>query len=181
MKTIFKSLLLLLCLVPALASAQSKIPQRNEIVSIEQEINGVIEELEVFDSPRDGQHRYFLSVGHLGVGDDFIQMQVDPLFELFIPLGETLEEAQEGLLELKELIKSGKNDVMMLTGCLSLAVPNDQLEPVKVVCRKLFVSKVLEFSVSRGNYVRATYLDKGDINSLINGVKFYRKLHPKEP
>lgn len=161
------------------ASAQlSKFPQRNEITTIEENEQVV---LEVFDAPNDSGHHYYLTVGNLGVGDDVIQFQVDPLFELFIPLGETLEEALETLENLKALYKSAPGDSMEISGCLCLGIPKeDQMEPVTVTYRKVLLSKMLEFSVKRGDAVRATHIGRTNFNSAVSGVKFYKKLHPKE-
>ena len=82
------------------ASAQmSKIPQRLEIIQIENEGDATF--VELFNAPKDGQTHYFLSVGHLGIGDKVVQIYIDPLSELFIPLGDTLEEAMESLKDLQ--------------------------------------------------------------------------------
>lgn len=195
---LFKTTLaaLLFTLLPVAASAQlsklSQIPQRNEIVTIESEDEiadtdfgsaafGGVEIREVFDMPdADGNHHYYLSVGHLGFGDDFIQMMIDPVFELFIPLGDTLEEAQQVLEDLKALFKQPKGSSIEVQGCLAFGVPNDKLETVRVTYCKPLVSKLLEFSIQREGYTRASHVLKADIGTLLSGVKFYRKIHPKE-
>lgn len=162
--------------------AQEKKPllrQVNEICKVERE-NGDSEVM-VFSIPDNGQEHYYLSVGHLGVGDNIVQFNIDPLFELFIPLGDTLEEAQAVLDGLKELAKKPKGTEMETVGNLSLAYPDDQLnEPVKIRVHKLLIEKKLLFSVQRGENIRATYIPKSDITAMANGVKFYRKIHPKE-
>ena len=38
--------------------------------------------------------------------------------------------------------------------------------------------KKLEFSLQREGYIRATYVDKSDLNTLLGGTKFHKKLHP---
>ena len=182
MKVFRKTLIvLLLAAIPALTSAQgTKIPQRLELFQMESEENGSVESLEVFNMPKDGVNQYFLSVGHLGFGDEVIQIQFDPLYELFIPLGGTLTEAIENLTEMQKLFKTQVGTSMESTGCLALAFPNDNRETVKITYRKFLLSRMLEFSVQREGYIRAAHLRKGDFNSLVRGVKLYSKLHPKE-
>ena len=176
-----------------LSAQKSQIPQRNEIVTIETEndlgnISSVLELLvggedirEIFDVPsEDGFHHYYLSVGHLGFGDETVQLMFDPAFELFIPLGDTLDEALISLDKLQDLFKQPKGTSMQVQGCLSLGTPGDKLETVTVTYRKPLLSKMLEFTVQRDGYIRSSHVQKGDFSSLIGGVKFYRKLHPKE-
>ena len=165
---------------------ETKIPQRLEIVTIDlnpdddDAILSVDEQIEVFCIPEDGVNHYFLSVGHLGIGDEIVQVNFNPLFELFIPLGDTLAEAQESLQELQALYKGPRGKTFETEGCLSVGFPNDKLEPVTVTYRKVLLSNLLEFSVKRGDYVRATHINKSQFNALVSGVKFYRKLHPNE-
>ena len=60
---------LFLAAIPFLSSAQkSKIPQRNEIITVTSGEEGVEETLEVFNMPEGDKNNYFLSVGHLGFG-----------------------------------------------------------------------------------------------------------------
>ena len=164
----------------------NKIPQRLELVSIEvgtdvdDEISLSNEILEVFNMPSDGENHYFLSVGHLGFGDEVIQILFDPLFELFIPLGDNVTEALESLEKLQALFDADPGTSMQTTGCLAVGVPNDKREPVKVTYRTLLISRMLEFSVEREGYIRAAHLHRSDFNSLVNGVKFYKRLHPRE-
>ena len=40
--------------------------------------------------------------------------------------------------------------------------------------------KLLEVSVKRDDLIRATYINKSSLGALLNGLKFYKKLHPKE-
>lgn len=182
MKAIRKSILLLmLAAVPFLSFAQnSKIPQRNEIVRVEVGGEGSDEIIEVFDQPVDGESHYFLSVGHLGFGDEVIQVLFDPIFELFIPLGDNLDEAMETLQQMQALFKEPVGTSLETTGCLAFGFPRENREPVKVTYRKPLLSKLLEFSVEREGYIRAAHLQKSDFNSLVRGMKFYKKLHPKK-
>ena len=179
----FKRTLIVCCcaVLPVLASAQiSKIPQRLELTTLETEINGLVEVQEVFNMPQDGQNHYYLSVGHLGIGDDVVQILFDPVFELFIPLGDTLDEAIEALKQLQDVYKTPSGTSIQVQGVLSAGWPAGDLETVKVTYKKVLLSNMLEFSLERQGYIRATYIKKMDFNSLVNGVKFYKKIHPKE-
>ena len=176
---------LLACSFAAVAQ-ESKLPQRLELVSVELETGdqGSIfsseENLEVFNMPVDGVNHYFLSVGHLGIGDDIIQMNIDPIFELFIPIGGTVAEAMEFLQELQALYKGPKGSSMEITGCLAASYPNEELEKVTVTYQKVLLSNMLAFSVERKGFIRATHISKSQFNSLVGSLKIYRKLHPKE-
>ena len=164
----------------AVAFAQgSVLKQVLEIAEVE--INDGEVELTVFDMPEEGRHQYFLCVGTLGIGDDFVQLQIDPLFQLFIPLGDTLEEAQEKLDEFKGVAKMPAGTELKTIGTLALANPSTgELEPVYVTSRRFMIQKIIEFSVKRNGYVRATHITKGEFGTLVSGVKLYRKIHPKK-
>ncbi|MBP5218222.1 MAG: hypothetical protein J6Z47_04665 [Bacteroidales bacterium] len=174
----------LLFLIPLLvwsvaATAQEKkIPQRLQLAEVE--INDGAVSLEVFNMPKDSVNNYYLSVGTLGIGDDVIQINFDPLFELFIPLGETLTDAMIALQQMQGLYKTSPGTFMEVQGCLAPAFPNDKLEPVKVTYRRFLVSKLLEFSVQREGYIRATHIPKTDFGALVTSMKLYRKIHPNE-
>ena len=137
--------------------------------------------LSVFDMPDEGEHHYYLCVGTLGIGDDFIQLQIDPLFELFIPLGGTLKEAQEKLEEFKEIGKAPRGTELETIGMLALSNPTTgDPEPVYVTSRRFLIQKLIEFSVRRNGYVRATHIPRIDFNTLVSSVNLYRKIHPNE-
>lgn len=178
MKTIFKAFaVLLLAVMPVLASAQDKkiFKQTIDICEIEHE-DGT--EVSVFYMPDFDQ--YYLEVGNMGVGGEVIQINFDPVFVLFIPLGSTIEEAQAKLEELAEHAKH-KNARMEVMGVLAFGYPNEEeLEPVTVTARRLLITRKLEFSVTRGEWIRAAYMDRADIVSLLNSVKLHRKLHPNQ-
>jgi len=173
------SIFLALTLATASFAQTTKIPQRLELVQLEDD-NGSTE-LEVFNMPEEGQNHYFLSVGHLGIGDDIIQFNIDPIFELFIPLGDTVSDALVKLQEFQGLFKGMPGDCLETEGCLSAAFPKGELEPVQVAYRKLILSRMLEFSVQRGDYIRSTTIPRASFNSMISSLKFYQKLHPNEP
>lgn len=157
-------------------SQNSILRQRLELATVE--VNEGAVSLEVFQMEDNG--RYYLSVGHLGIGDDIIQFQVDPLGELFIPVGETLAESIETLEQLKAFYKEPSGSSMEIPGCLTVAYPGDEMETVTVTSRKLIFSRLLEFSVQRDSFIRATHISRSDFSSLLTTLKLYRKLHPNE-
>lgn len=163
-------------LMATAAFAQNPIlRQRLEIAEFEREENGT--HIEVFQMQDNG--KYYLSVGNLGVGTDFVQIQFDPVFELFIPLGETLSEAIETMEGMKEFYKMSRKETKIIEGCLSALYPNEKFEPVKVTRRQMLTERLLEFSLEYEGIVRATYLNKAEFSTLLSGLKFYKKLHPK--
>lgn len=173
------SILILLALSTAAFAQGSILKQTLEIAEVE--INDGAVSLSVFDMPEEDQHQYYLCVGTLGIGDDFIQLNIDPVFQLFIPLGGSLIEAQAKLEEFKAIVKQPAGTELETIGTLALANPSTgELEPVFVTSRRFLTQKIIEFSIRRYGYVRATHVPKVDFSSLITSVKLYRKLHPKE-
>lgn len=64
--------------MPFMAHAQGTLlKQVLEIAEVE--INDGDVTLSVFDMPEGDVHQYYLCVGTLGIGDDFVQLQIDPL------------------------------------------------------------------------------------------------------
>ncbi len=180
-KFILMAIVAMLFAGTTLSAQTSNIPQRNEIVQVEIDPNSIPSEfLEVFDAPIDGVHHYYLSVGHLGMGDEVVQILFDPVFELFIPLGDNVTEALETLQTMRALFKEKQGASIEVQGCLAFGFPTDKLETVKVTYRKVLLSKMLEFSVERESYIRATYIAKSDFGSAVSGVKTYHKIHPKQ-
>ena len=178
MRRIISTVLVLAWTVVSFAQG-SILKQTLDIAEVE--INDGEVTLSVFDMPEEGQHQYFLCVGTLGIGDDFIQLQIDPLFNLFIPLGGTLMEAQAKLEEFKEIAKAPAGFEQETIGTLALANPSTgELEPVFVTSRRFLTQKLIEFSVRRNGYVRATHIPRTDFATLVTSVKLYRKIHPKE-
>ena len=171
--------MLLIMAFPIISFAQDhKLPNRLEIAEVGVDEGDV--QIEIFALLRDGQKSYYLSVGDLGVGNNVVQLHVDPLFELFIPLGNTLAEAQENLEMMKAMFKQSKGDTMQATGCLDLAFPGENLETVTITYTRFMLTHLLEFSVQREGYLRATHITRSQFKSLVNSLKLYRKLHPKE-
>ena len=180
MKRILIAMIALACSLAASAQ-MSKIPQRLEIIQIENEGDATF--VELFNAPKDGQNHYFLSVGHLGIGDKVVQVYIDPLTELFVPLGGTVEEALARLEEIKDLFKMLKGQAADIETLVSMFYPGGDTVTARVVARKFLVSKVLEFSIPTGEegLVRAAFVGKSDLGGLIVSLKLYRKIHPKEP
>ena len=182
MKALSKlAITLLVAAMPVLASAQilQKASQRLELAVVETEIGGYeTAQLEVFKLNDAGT--YWLSVGHLGVGTDLVQLKFDPVYELFIPLGNSLEEALEKMKELQAFYKQPRLSTMEVQGCLSALYPGEEFETVTITSRKLLTSKILSFSVQREDFVRATYISKSDFGSLVFSLKAYKAIHPKE-
>lgn len=183
MKTIYKILVsLLVAVMPLTASAQvlEKAANRLEICTVETEYgdNSLSGEIEVFQMKDTG--KYWLSVGHLGIGGDLVQLNFDPVYELFIPIGDTLDEAIATMNDLKDFYKAPRRTTKEIEGCLAAMYPSDNMETVTLTSRRLLGSKIMEFSVKRDDLIRANYITKGNFGSLLSGVKIYKKLHPKE-
>ena len=172
---------LLVTVIPMMASAQvlEKAAQRLELVTVETEEGSIsTSQIEVFRMRDDGT--YWLSVGGLGIGAELIQLQFDPVFELFIPLGNTLDDALATMKDLQAFYKKPRLTSMELQGCLAAMTPNENFEPVTITSRRYLATKLLSFSVKRDDLVRATYISKADFGSLVLGLKMYKKTHPKE-
>ena len=82
----------------------STLPIVKEIVSIENENTG--ETMEIVNIPIDGVNRYFLHVGNMGIGDKVVQINLDPVYRLYIPLGNNITDAVAYMEDLKTLFKS---------------------------------------------------------------------------
>ena len=170
---------MLLACMPLLSFAQeskSQFRPMAEIAEVEED-EGLVK-LEVFKMLDNGQ--YYLSVGTLGIGDELIQIDFDPVSELFIPLGDNLTDAMESLSQLQAMYKQPRNTSIEVMGCLSIVYPSDNLEPVKVTYLKVLLSNLLEFSIQRPTFVRATHINKSAFNSLMASMKIHQKLHPKD-
>lgn len=181
-----KLCLLLSLLVWSVAAIGQRIPQRLELVTVDLESGdegsflSTEENLEVFNMPVDGENHYYLSVGHLGIGDDTIQFNINPIFELFIPLGDTVTEAQAYLQELQTLYKGPKGKSIEIEGCVAAAFPNGNMEKVTVTYQKVLLSHLLEFKVERQDCTLATHIPKSQFGTLLRSLKMYKKLHKKE-
>ena len=187
MKKFFLIIALLVWSVAAFAQI-GKIPQRLELVTVDLEVGNegsllsTQENLEVFNMPVDGVNHYWLSVGHLGLGDDIIQFNIDPVSNLFIPLGGTLEEAQAKMEEIRGVANMAAGDGIETVGILAVGNPSTgEEEPVYLTARRFLFQKNVTFTVKRNGYVRSTDLARSDLGTMVSGIKFYRKIHPNEP
>ena len=127
---------LLLAAAPTIASAQGGKVFRQTKVIFENEVNEGELRLSVFSIPENGQDHYFAALGNLGIGDDIIQFNIDPVSVLYIPLGSTLSEAQAKLEEIKALLKQPVDASMEVPGCLAVGFPDDEYEAYRTA-RKL--------------------------------------------
>lgn len=173
---------LLLALTPIMSSAQvlEKAAKRMELVSVESEIGEAFTtELSVFQM--DDDHSYWLSVGHPGIGSEIVQLKFDPVYEMFIPLGDTLDEAIETMKDLLDIYSRPRLYSTEVQGCLAAMYPDgEKLEPVTITSRRVLLTKILSFAVQRDDFVRSTFIDRSDFNSLVTSLKLYKKIHPKE-
>ena len=80
---------------------------------------------------------YYLSLGNLGFGIDLIQIEFDPIFELFIPLGNTLTEAIAKMEEIKAFYKQPRRSTMELTGCFAALYPNSNIVTITATARRI--------------------------------------------
>ena len=178
MKKFFAFILALALSIPAFSQA-STIPQRLELVEIE--INDGEEIISVVNFPSEGSNHYYLAIGRPGIGNRIIQLQVDPVSELFVALGDNLSEALLRLQELQKLFKSDPGTSIEMDGVLSILSPGGKpVEPVTVTYIRPLLGRKLQFSVQREGYTRAAYISKMELGSLVTSVKMYSKLHPKE-
>ena len=179
MKTLFKTLLIVLCAtMPFFSYAQNlkeKISQKKEIVELEPGEDNEHVPLEIFAMKSPDSTQFYLSVGPLGVGDNVLQVQFDPLFELFIEIGQTLAEAEQTLYKIQNMYDQEEGFSMQLNGCLNVGFPNKDIEPVTITRKNFVLTKYLEFSVVRDGYIRATSVSKSDFNSLMFTYKLNRK------
>ena len=179
MKRIIIFILAVVWTVTAFAQG-SVLKQTLEIAEVEIDDGDIL--ISVFNMPEGDQNQYYLCVGTLGFGDSFIQLEIDPLFQLFIPLGGTLDEAQAKLEEFKNVAKLPTGTGIETVGCLALANPSTgELEPVSVTSKRFFIQRIISFSVQRNGYVRASHVPRIDFNALVTSVNLYRKIHPNEP
>lgn len=179
MKRLFATLAIACVTVLAFAQNSSILRPRMEIAEIEENESVV---LDVFYMNDESPRVYYLSVGNLGIGNNVIQIGFDPAFELFIPLGGTLDEAILALNELKAFCKQPKKSTMEIQGLFSVAYPTGEPVTITVTSRRFIFSKILEFSLpteSEG-IVRATHVSRAKFNSIISSVKIYKALHPNE-
>ena len=177
MKRFTTFIVALLC-TSGLFAQTSEIPIVKEIVSITNDNTG--QTVDVVNIPIDGVNRYFLHVGNMGIGDKVVQIELDPVYRLYIPLGNNITDAVAAMEDLKTLYKEPKGTMREIQGCFQPFFPTEETETVQVYKFKLLLENKLQFVIERDGYSRVAYLAKSDFNALLSGLKFHGKLHPSE-
>ena len=174
MKKIIASLFIALAGMFA-GHAQSALTQMREIIDVEDGNGEVV--LSVFSMPtQDGENCYYLYAGEMGFGDEVLQINLDPISKLFIPLGKDYEETMETLQMLKERFKATPGTSIEMEGCFAPLVPNDKRETIKITTKKVLFSRKLMFSIEMEDHLRATYVSKSDFNNLMFNLKLNKAL-----
>jgi len=179
MKNLFASFALACLSVFSFAQNPSIIRPRIEIAeSGSEEDVGLM----VFYMDDESPRTYYLSLGPLGIGTEIVQVGFDPIFELFIPLGNTLDEAIAKMEEIKGFYQLPKKETAEIEVCFAALYPNDTRVTATVTPRRLLISRMLEFSIPTDTegVVRATHIDKSDFSILLGGLKLHKRLHPSE-
>lgn len=182
MKKILVSLAIACITLCSYAQKNLPVGMRSEITEIEQNDDAY----SLFQyKDRDGNLGYYLSLVHTDMtleaifGDD-ANMSVSRFDECCLYLGETADDAQAALASLLDLLDEEPgtvreydarltNGAEMLTGKAT----------VECLVRKSLFGKRLEFRFDGRYHLNEVQLTKGNVKSLIAGLKFYRKLHPK--
>ena len=177
MKKITSVLIALIC-TAGLFAQTGKIPNVKEIVSLENENTDKV--VEVVNIPDEGVNHYYLYLGSMGIGNKIIQIDVDPVTQLFIPLGNNVTDAVACMENLKTLFKEPKGSMREIQGSFRPFFPGDKLETVQVYRHQPLLTNQLQFVIERDGYERVTYIDKSEFNSLLSGLKLHGKMHPSE-
>ena len=167
----------LICTVGLFAQT-STLPIVKEIVSIENENTG--ETMEIVNIPIDGVNRYFLHVGNMGIGDKVVQINLDPVYRLYIPLGNNITDAVAYMEDLKTLFKEPKGTMREIQGSFKPFFPTEETDTVQVYKYKFLLSSKLQFVIERDGYDRVAYIAKSEFNALLNGLKLHGKMYPSE-
>lgn len=177
MKRIASLFIALIC-TTSLFAQNSQLPVVKEIVSITNENTG--RTVDVVNIPVEGVNRYFLHVGNMGIGDKVAQIELDPVYRLYIPLGNNITDAVAAMEALKTLYKEPKGTMREIQGSFKPFFPTEETETVQVYRHQPLLTNQLQFVIERDGYSRVAYLDKSDYNSLLNGLKLHGKLYPSE-
>ena len=177
MKRIASLFAAIICSVGLFAQT-SQPPVVKEIVSLTSESTG--QTVDVVNIPIDGVNRYFLHVGNMGIGDKVVQVELDPVYRLFIPLGNNITDAVAAMEDLKTLYKEPKGTMREIQGSFKPFFPTEETETVQVYRHQPLLTNQLQFVIERDGYSRVAYLDKSDFNALLNGLKLHGKLYPSE-
>ena len=156
----------------------TKLHNVKEIVTIENENTG--KTVEVVNIPIDGVNHYWLHVGNMGIGDKIVQINLDPVYRLYIPLGGNITEAVAAMEDLKTLYKEPKGTMREIQGSFKPFFPTEGLETVRVYRHQPLLTNQLQFVIERDGYERVAYLAKSEFSSLLRGLKLYGKMHKSE-
>ncbi len=156
----------------------SGIPFIREIASVRENDETA---LQLFYIPQDnGEKLFYLDLGTLGIGDEVLQINVDPVNRLFVPLGGSVAEAEEALNSLIELCSEPNGTTQELSICFAPLFPNDTRELAQVSARKVLLTRNLAFILERDEYKRVTYVTRANLKSMLSGLKFHHKLYPND-
>ena len=107
MNKILTTIALVCAAVCSFAQNPSIVRPRIEIAEAETGVEETVSSrLEVFYMNDEDPRMYYLSLGNLGIGNDLVQIDFDQVYELFIPLGGTLEEAIAKMEEISQALKN---------------------------------------------------------------------------
>ena len=179
-KSTKKAIILFVALFCAagLLAQTSKLPTVIDIVSVEDENTG--DSVEIVNIPVEGVNYYWLHLGEMGIGNRTVQINLDPVYQLYIPLGENITGAVATMEELKTLFKEPNGTTREIQGSFKPFFPGENLETVKAIKYKPLLTNQIQFVIERDGYLRVTYISKSDFNSLLRGLKLHGKLHPSE-
>ena len=116
----------------------------------------------------------------MGIGNKVVQVELDPVYQLYIPLGDNITDAVAYMEELKTLFKEPKGTKREIQGSFKPFFPGENLETIQVFKYKPLLTNQLQFVIERDGYERVAYLSKSDFNTLLSGLKFHGKLYPSE-
>ena len=177
MKRITTLLAAIIC-TASLFAQTSKLPLIKEITSITNENTG--QSVTIVNIPVDDVNHYWLDAGNMGIGDKVVQVEVEHIYRLYIPLGDNITDALKTMEELKALYKEPKGTMREIQASFKPFLPGEGLETVKVYRHQPLLTNQLQFVIERDGYDRVAYLDKSDFNALLSGLRFHGKLYPSE-
>lgn len=164
--------------------AQKNLPagMRSEITEIEQNDDTYT----LFQyKDRDGNLGYYLSLLHTNgsVSFEILEMgntSISSFDECCLYLGETYDQALEALTDLVDLFSEAAGTTRELEGRRTNGAEG-LTDPITITCvlRKGLLGKHLDLRFEGRNRPAEVQLSKSSVKSLISGLKFHRKLHPK--
>ena len=105
----------------------------------------------------------------------------DRFTEVCVYLGETLEEAELALLEMKELIDAEVGPMKDYKARMALGVDLNEMSTATCMVQKRFLcGHRLCFRFDHAGYTTENFVRKGDLRSLLFSLGVYRKLNPNE-